>query len=85
MHYALEQAETLISHARAKQVLNSLAWNPLCNKVMHNFAWAPLYHESSKDTTAFQYMYGRRNNCQSNTKWNTSPVHEDILDHFRNK
>ena len=28
--YALEQAERLISHARA-------------NKVMHNFAWTPLY------------------------------------------
>ena len=28
--YALEQAERLISHARA-------------NKVVHNFAWTPLY------------------------------------------
>ena len=28
--YAMEQAERLISHARA-------------NKVMHNFAWTPLY------------------------------------------
>ena len=29
--YALEQAERLISHARA-------------NKVVHNFAWTPLYN-----------------------------------------
>ena len=41
--YALEQAERLVSHDRAKKVLHNFAWNPLYNKVMHNFAWTPLY------------------------------------------
>ena len=41
--YALEQAERLISHARAKKFVHNFAWNPLYNKVMHNFAWTPLY------------------------------------------
>ena len=39
--YALEQAERLISHARAKKVVHNFAWNPLYNKVMHKFAWDP--------------------------------------------
>ena len=42
--YALEQAERLISHAIAKEVLHNFSWNPLYNKVMHKFAWTPLHH-----------------------------------------
>merc|ERR1711963_594525 len=40
---ALEQAERLISHTRAKKVLHNFAWNLLYNKVLHTFAWNPLY------------------------------------------
>ena len=43
MHWKLEQAERLISHARAKKVMHNFARNPLYNKVLHNFAWTPLY------------------------------------------
>ena len=41
--YELEQSERLVSHARATKVVHNFAWNPLYNKVMHNFAWTPLY------------------------------------------
>ena len=41
--YALEQAERLISHARAAKVVHNFAWNPLYNKVLHTFALNPLY------------------------------------------
>ena len=40
---ALEQAERLISHARAAKVVHNFAWNLLYNKVLHTFAWNPLY------------------------------------------
>ena len=40
---ALEQAERLISHTRAKKVLHNFAWNLQYNKVLHTFAWNPLY------------------------------------------
>ena len=41
--YALEQAERLICHARAKNVVHNFAWNTLYSKVLHNSAWTPLY------------------------------------------
>ena len=40
---ALEQAERLISHSKAKKAEQNFAWNPLYNKVLHPFAWNPLY------------------------------------------
>ena len=40
---ALEQAERLISHTRAKKVPHNLACNLLYDKVLHMFAWNPLY------------------------------------------
>ena len=43
--YALEQAERLISHTRAKKVPHNFAWNLLNYKVLHTFAWNPLYIE----------------------------------------
>ena len=40
---ALEQAERLISHTRAKKVLHNFAWNLQYNKVLQTFALNPLY------------------------------------------
>ena len=40
---ALEQAERLISHTKAKKVLHNFASNLQYNKVLHTFAWNPLY------------------------------------------
>ena len=48
---ALEQAERLISHTRAKKVLHNFAWNLLSNKVLHTFALNPLYEQEPMTNT----------------------------------
>ena len=44
MSNALEQAERLTSHTRAKKVLHNFAWNLIYDKVLQTFAWNPLYN-----------------------------------------
>ena len=56
---ALEQAERLISHTKAKKVLHNFAWNLQYNKVLHTFAWNPLYlfiHISWTFDTSTNYL-----------------------------
>ena len=54
--YALGQAERLKSHARAAKVVHSFAWNPLYNKVLHSFALNPLYFASVNRTFYLVYL-----------------------------